>query len=360
MGGSVGISPQGSGKIGSGAFNPASFSNWQRFLATDIDISPREQMQPLPPEVGSDLTPRDMYKTIVFAAGQVDFMPRADGMFGLLAYALMGQVSSVTGKDMDGNTVAGVNTHLFSFNQGERLPWFSMRKYVPGANPLAEYAGDCIMQNLRIVVPATGKMQMTASFLGRLPLEDPTVPNPDNLAWANTYNPSGTIPESCSATISLGADAPKVLSCTMNISNGTTQAAQEAIVGSYYLDDIIALQRSVSIQVVVKWESPDLYLKAFGGASNATSWTPNPYKTSGVGPNWGFKLIGKAPSVIASGRNYAFGLRAQDVVWSADGGPQLQAGNIVTQRFNGLVITPASGVYAQLLLQNATAAYAWA
>lgn len=359
--GEWGFAPQ-AAKVGNGTFTPGSYT-WRRMPVLTANVGPVQLQDVLPPEIGGVIAPRGAYKRGTFVGGSLDMLPRVENVLGFLLYAACGQVSTITGKDLDGITSTNVNSHLFSFNTSDSAfqPWMAVRRLIPGAvaaDRLLESGYDCKVTGASIIIPASGKPLVRMGVVGRawVEEEDPT------LVWNNSYEDGGTIPESCSGYVTLGADAPKVLQCTIDLINGLTNPQQEFILGSYYPDDFAALSRAMSIRVMIKWENPDLYQKAVTGGAAGTTWSPTPYRTTGTAPQWGFKLELRAPNTIvgsAPARNYAMQIRAQDITWLPDGPPNLAAGGFMVQPFVGTVLVPSSGDYYQIGLQNTATAYAW-
>lgn len=355
-----GIAPQASGKLGSATFVPASYT-WRRYKVTRVGFGTQQVQQNFPQEIGGGLTPTGAYKGGVFMAGEVDMLPRVNNVMGFLFYALMGNVSSVTGKDMHGATVTGANTHIFNYNATNTVPWFSAFKKIPGAtasDAFGETAVDCVATSLRLQMNAAGKLTARMGFTGRRPFYEE---NPSR-SWNNSLEDHTTVPEACNATFALGANAPAVLSATLEINNQMSNPQQEMIIGSLYPDDFIPLQRTATIRIVTKWANPDLLQLVLTGSSSGTTWSSTPYETTSAGVNWGFLMQADAPSTIGGSSPttaYSFAVRANKVTWLPNGPTELTAGGMVTQEFVGTVSEPSSGDYLQIVLQNGQTSYTW-
>ncbi len=349
-------------KVGAGTFTPGSYT-WRRMPVLTAQTGPAQMQDVLPPEIGGVIAPRGAYKRGTFFGGAVELLPRVENVLGFLLYAACGNVSSQTGKDLDGITATAVNSHIFRFDTADSAfqPWLAVRRMIPGsvaANKLGESGYDCKVANLSMVFPASGKPMFNVGIVGRnwIMEENPT------WTWNNTFEDSGSIPESCTGYVTAGSDSPKILQASIDLVNGLTTPQQEMILGSYNPDDFVALSRAMSIRIMTKWEDPDLYQKVMTNSAAGTAWSSTPFRTTGSGPTWGFKLELRSPTQIPTSspaRNFAMQIRCQDVVWLPEGPPRMQAGGFLTQGYVGTVLVPASGDYCQIGLQNTATAYAW-
>lgn len=357
-----GIAPE-VAKVEAGTFTPGSYT-WRRFRAPTLDLGTIQFQSPFPQEISGFLTPTGFYKGGAFFGGSVDMLPRTQSVMGLFYYALMGNVSSVTGVDMEGVAATGVNTHIFNYNTLNTIPWFATRFKVAGqvaADNLAHYGIDCKVNAMQFRMVATGKLTCRVGVVGRRPQyeKDPS------FAWANTLEDDTTVPEACTGEINIGGETPTVVSAQIDVINTLSSPQAEMIFGSYHPDDFIPLARSVNVRVRTKWANPDLLLKVLTGSAAGTAWDPNPYITYDFGPDYGFMLKSEAPKTIAGSSpstRYAWAIRGNRAVWMPVGNTILTAGDMVMQDFMAVITTPddpTTEQYCQIVLQNDAAPYTW-
>lgn len=360
MGGGVGFAPQ-AAKVAGGTFTPASYT-WRRLRAPTVDLGAIEFNQNFPMEISGFLTPTGPYKGGAFFGGTIDMLPRTESIMGLLYYALMGELSTVTGKDMDGASVGGVNTHIFKYNALNTIPWLAVRSVIPGSTAsetLAQYGYDCMINAMQFRMTATGKMTARVGVVGRVPQweKNPT------LTWDNALEDDTTVPQACDTIFSMGANSPKVTSVQMDVVNTLSSPQQEMIFGSRHPDSFTPLARSVSLRVMTKWETPADLLQALTNSPTGTAWSPEPQISTGIDHSpFGFNFQASAPAMIAGSTPYAFALRGSRAVWLKDGNPTMTAGGMVMQAFTLQLATSLVGDdYCRLILQNdaSNASYAW-
>lgn len=364
MGGEWGIAPQ-AAKLGAGTFTPGDYT-WRRFRAPQLDLGTIQFQSPFPQEVSGFLTPTGFYKGGAFYGGSVDMLPRTESVMGFFYYALMGNVSSVTGVDMDGVASTNVNTHIFNYNALNTIPWFATRFKVPGqtgADTMAHYGIDCHVNAAQFRMVAAGKLMSRIGIVGRRPQYEG---NP-TFVWNNALEDDTTVPEACTGVVSIGSESPTVVSAQIDVINTLSSPQAEMIFGSYHPDDFIPLSRSINIRVRTKWANQQLLLKTLTGLPNGTAWDPNPYITYAMGPgnNYGFLLKSEAPKTIAGSspsRRYMWAIRGNRAVWLPVGNTILTAGDMVMQDFMATITTPLDPTteqYGQIVLQNAITSYAW-
>lgn len=359
IGGEWGIAPQ-AAKIGDGTFTPGSL-NWRRYRSPQIDMGPQEIAQPKPQEMSGYYTPTGWYKGGVSFAGSVNMLPRTESVMGFLLYALMGNVSSVSGKDMEGASVTGLYTHIFNYNALNTVPWFAQRLKVPGAvagDVLSLYGYDCKLNAMQFRMSAAGLLTCRMGLMGRVPkLEEAP-----SYSWINNLEDDTTIPQACSARVSIGGHLPKVTSMQVDVVN---TLSNEFIFGSYFPDDFTTQARGITVRVQTLWD-PDIYQLAMTNLTNGTDWNPDPYVAEALGPgdNYGFLLKADAPKPVTGSSpstNHSFAIRGNRCVWIKDGNPTMSAGGMVAQAYMAQIVTPTNTAqdYAQIVLQNGTNGYLW-
>lgn len=364
MGAEWGIAPEAT-KVANGTFTPGSYT-WRRFRAPQVNLGTVEFSSEFPQEISGFLTPTGLYKGGAFYGGSVQMLPRTESVMGFFYYALMGNVSSVTGVDMDGVASTGVNTHIFNYNALNTIPWMATRFKIPGATTAeneAHYGIDCKVNAAQFRMVAAGKLMCQIGIVGRKPQYET---NP-TFAWANALEDDTTVPEACTGYISIGSESPSVVSSQIDVVNTLSSPQEEMIYGSYHPDDFIPKRRSIRMRVTTKWANGELLRKTLTGTSGGTAWDPNPYITYAMGPGntYGFLLKSEAPKTIAGSsptRRYAWAIRGNRVAWRPMGNMVLTAGEIVFQDFEGIITTPLDPTteqYGQIVLQNAVTSYAW-
>ncbi len=357
----IGFAPQAAGKFGNGTFTPPGGLTWRRIRALDVQLAPTQLEDQLPLETGSVPTPTGFYKGGTFFGGNVRILPRTLNVMGLLFYAAMGNVSTVANKDMDGNTATGVFTHIFNFNANNTVPWFSVRRKIPGqtgSDELGEYGIDCQVNAFRIQASAIGKIQMDMSIIGRRPQWES---GPLVWSWSNTLEDGQSIPESLNGTLKWGSVSPTQLDMDVMIANNLTLSnpQNEFIIGSPYPDDSITISRMVRLGGTLKYKDPTLYKQFFTGGVGSNSWSSAPTLFATDASNYAFNAVFLSPLQIGTtGKYYGMALRGNSMSVSAS--PiRLRPGQMVTQEINALIQTPTSGDYFQIVLQNDQASYTW-
>jgi hypothetical protein len=241
--------------------------------------------QPLPPEVGGSYISRGSYKAAVRGRGEIALIPRVNTIGYLLRSAFNGEaVTANAATGLDANNVQ-VNRHLHRFTARDNAApiWLSARRYV--ANALAEQITDCRVGMFRLEVAASNVANAAIQMLGRDTHEIPP---------ADVYVPDG--PVFLTAHAQVLSEGVEFIVDRMTIEIGLQLTDNEFRVGSYYLDDITALQRAVTVTCDVRVKSRDLWSKVYryGGAAPAAgaigSWSPIIYRAG-----MSLKLFSNAP-----------------------------------------------------------------
>lgn len=350
-----------SAKIGSGVFSQGG-QTWYKMRTPAHDLGTVQDQQVFPLETGGPLTPSGTYKQGVFYGGTIDMIPRIEDSFGWILKSTMGQVSSVTGKDADGTTVAGVNTHIFRFDPTNEAsqPWMAWRRLIPGVNTAANFGEtgyDCKVAAMRFTVPNQGKVAARAAVIGRAAVFE------TNPSWSYSnanFEDTTTTPNVGFGQFKLGGTTYPIIGASIDVTNGLSQVQQEMVVGSYNPDDFIALTRNATIRIVYKYENADLYKKILGGSTGATEWTPNPFVDVSGGGVFAFDARFKAGvNIPTTSTPYELRIRGNRVSWSVDSAIQIQAGNMITQTFTGLLESPTdASSYLEVVLMNGKTTYA--
>ena len=329
------------------AFSKSTLS-WKRHKARSIDYEPIQMQTVFPLEVGSTMVPTGAYKSGVALSGGVDILPRFEDDFGTILLAALGSAST--------SSSGGVGTHTFTFktNQGE-MPFLAVRKGIPGRDSI-EGLGITGYDNkvalMRLTLPPAAPVEARLDFMGRVPELDA---HPE--AWeGDAYEDFKSAPITCKASFKLPTLYENQLPTTgviVELMNGLTTPRQEMIVGSYFMDDIIALTRALMLRFTFKWNNPDLYRRAFAASKTNKDWSPTPLTTTTDGSDYAFDLYMEAPYQIpGTTEYYSLRIRANNVVWEPQGPPSIAAGGIVQQQYTATVLEASSGAYCEFILKN--------
>lgn len=354
-------------KIGAeGTFNKDVLS-WYRHRAPRVTAGTVQGQQIFPLETGGPIVPTGVYKDSQYYAGQVDLHPRLENAIGWMLYAALGNVTTATGTDADGNAVAGLYTHTFRFNPANsfELPWFASRLMTPGettANDSGEIGFDCKASALSLTIPAMGKLAMRFGFTGR---DSEFDVDPSDWTYANTTEDPTTVPDSGNGTFKIAGVTYPLTGLMFELGNQLTTPQQEMIVGSFNPDDFVPLTRSISARIQYKYENAELCRQIYTGQVNGTEWSSLPYtaKTDRTStPVYALEGVFQSPKNISQSlaRPYRMLIRGHHVTVAKDGPSQIQAGDIIQEGYTLTFLEPDSGEnYVEIIIENDVAAYAW-
>lgn len=333
---------------------------WYQHPAPRVALGTIQEQQPFPPEVGGTIVTKGMYKQGFYGVAQVDMIPRLTASFGWLLKATMGTASSTLNKDADGVTVTGINTHIFRFNPSESAaqPWVATKRLVPGSVPADNYGEtlfDGKVNSLRLTVPGKGKI---AGQIGIIARDVKHITNP-TWVYANTNENTDHTADAGSGGAFIGGVKYPITAASIDIMNMLSTPDQEAIIGDFRMDDMIALSRAAQIKIVYKYEDSTLYRKLVTGTASGTDYSNIPFTNNQDGTGYAFDFRFKTPAVIgATAANYEIRFRAGRIVWSVDGPIELAGQSIVQQTFTGTIVEPAAGQdFLQIVLVNGQASY---
>lgn len=222
-----------------------------------VDLAPDQMAATLPPEIGGSPWPMGSYKGGISAAGTVTLNARASSI-GWLLHAFAGSATSAA----DGDSYK----HSFFQNQSDTslLPWCTLVKNV--SDTWYERYYDAKVDSLRIDIPTAGLVTCTVGFVAaKMNSDDSDFP-------AETYD-SSPVFETTSGSVKFGGDATKkVTRLTLDFANGLSR--DERLIGSYYLDDITMLRRTLRITADCFVDSAAWYQQVYNGAAGADAWSP--------------------------------------------------------------------------------------
>lgn len=352
------IQPTFVGKTGS--YTGAGYK-WYRVdpLRVQMDVIQGDQI--MPPEVSPDIFPKSAYKDSRYGAGQADLYPRLENGFGALLWALMGNVSSVTGVNADGSATSNVNAHVINFAADRSYqPYMAWRRLIPaytGSAKLGDTFFDAKIANARITVGAMGKIAVRVTMVARdfVQAENPS------WTWFQDYEDPTATPESGAGYLKIAGTEYPITGAIIEVDNGLTSPNQEMTVGDFTPDDFTALYRTASMRFVYKWSDPGLYEAIRNGSSGATTWTNLPKLFQTAGANFAFEASFQTPKVIPSSSpatNFELRIRGNNMVIAPDGPIELVGATLLQQSFTATLLKPTSGDYLQFVLVNGTTSYA--
>jgi hypothetical protein len=344
-------------KIGRGGTFTVGDYTWYKVRAPRVSIGAIQDQQVFPPEVGGIIVPTGAYKQAKFFAGDVDLIPRLEESIGVLLAATMGNVSSVSGEDADGEAVTNLYTHIFNFDptSSYELPWMAVRRTVPGAEAAdthGEVGYDCKVANLRLTVPQMGKVAARFTMIGR----DFLFENNPTWTWTNAdFEAHDSTPDVGRGSFKIGGVEYPLTGAVIDMVNGLTTPRDEMIIGDFSPDDFVPLTRAMTIRIVYKWEDAELFRKIYTGTANGTTWSSLPFEVD-TGGNAAFEAVFEAPANVPTtspASPYRLRVRANKVTWAPDGPVELRGGTIVQQQFIGTVLEPEGSLdYADIVVEN--------
>jgi hypothetical protein len=237
--------------------------------ALNVGLQPEQRAQSLPPEVGGGVWSLGSYKTGVIVAGDATFNARANSI-GWLLRAFAGTATSVPddgdeASDWGGVAEEGLYRHMITPvpTDESSIPWCTITKNI--SDVWTERYTDVRVDTLRLDVPAQGLMTVAASFVG---CEPDTVACP-----TETYDTSTTLTTTTGYVQIGGSRSKKVTRFSIDFSNGLSR--DEAIVGSYYLDDITVMSRTCTLSVDTFLTTADWYNQVYN--NGGSTWDPTIY-----------------------------------------------------------------------------------
>lgn len=346
-----------------GGAKDGAVATWHRHRALNVDMSILDDNRMGPGEVGGIVTPTMPYKAGYAVGGGATIMPRFKETLGWFLLAALGEDTVVTGKDIDDASVVGLNRHTMAFKATDQafVPYVSFRKLIPhttAASILGEIYKNCKILGLTIDLANEGPVSMRLDAAGT----DFTLAENPTWTWAATYEDWRSVPITCVTggsvkfTPSGGSEKTlQVISASIGLVNGPLDFRQEKIIGDPRLDGITVVDRSISFDLMVKWNDPDLYQEMLTGAAAGTTWDATPFIGEIEITTVSSADIGTAPLNVP----WKFRVGAPEVQLRQVGGVTLAAGQSLVMRLQGTAIEPASGNYCSFIFHNEKAtAYA--
>jgi len=337
-------------------------TDFYKHRGSDIDLATVSDDRLGPPEVGGVPTPSIPYRAGLMATGGALLNPRLENTLGWLLYGTLGAVTTTADEDVLGNTVTTMYAHEFKFaSDAGYVPWMSFRKWIPGVNAAAQFGEqyrDCKIVALTLALPNDGLVNARVDVLG-MAMGQNFFENP-SWTYANTqYEDWESLPIGCVTggylkVPGLSASALPVTQATITFQNAPLDIRMEKVFGSPYLEDVTVVGRQMTVDMVLKWQDPNLYQAILTGSTTGTQWTAAPF-TSDLDV---YTLSSKLAGGVAPDSPYGLRVLAEEVMYQVVGGIRLAGGQSVMLRVTGTAL-PGANYYSKILLGNKATQYSW-
>lgn len=333
---------------------------FHKHRAANIDMSALSDDRLGPPEVGGIPTPTFPYRAGIMGAGGATIFPRLKDTFGWLLHGAAGAWSVQTDKDVFDATVTNFFHHTFKFAADNAfVPWMTFRKHIPGAtttSDLGETYVDSKIVSATFALPNSEPISARLDMLARTPGFD------DDPSWTydNTdFEDYQSIPLACVTGGFLkipgfSASALPIAQGSVTIVNQPLDTRMEKVYGSPYLEDITIVGRSLSVDMIVKWTDPQLYMKILTGSTTGTEWSAASFVQD-------LDIYSLSGSLATGTTPWQLRIEAEAVMYQVAGPIQLAGNGAVMMRIQGQAIAPSSGDYYKIHLGNLVdgTAYTW-
>lgn len=253
-------------------------------------------------------------------------------------------------------------THNFVPNTSDKshVKWISASKYIPmkdadAGTDLYEVYSDCKPLSLMFTLPNDAPIGCRMDMLGR----DFVLSEDAPLTFANQYEDWGSIPLGCETGGYIkftggglsGVELP-VVAAQVGWANAPLDLRQERVFGDPRLEDITIVQRTMSYDIMVKWNNPELYRAILTGSKTGLSWTSHAL----IGQ---VEALTMASEAFCGTQKYSLGFTSPECLWQMNGAPTLAAGQAIMMRFTAVALDSTAGDYTTLALTNAQSDYVW-
>jgi hypothetical protein len=334
-------------------------STFYQHRAADIDLSTTSDDRLGPPEVGGINTPTIPYRAGVLVSGGATINPRLENTVGWMLHGALGSWSATQDENVFGTADTGVYHHVFKFaSDSGFVPYMSFRKYIPGetaTDDLGETFLDCKIVNLALALPNDGLINARVDVLGREPSfdDDPTWTYGNTEMEDYQSIPIGSVTGGYLKVPTFSATALPITAANVTLTNAPLDVRQEKNFGSPYLDEVTVIGRSLTVDLVVKWKDPQLYMSILTGSTTGTQWTAAPWVND-------LDVYALSTDVIPSQASpYQLRVQAPEIMYQLNGGIRLAGNNAVMMRITGTAIAPSSGDYCTIDVANKATDYTW-
>jgi hypothetical protein len=142
-----------------------------------------------------------------------------------------------------------------------------------------------------------------------------------------------------------------VVAANVAMTNAPLDIRQEKVFGDPYIQAVTTVGRALTVDLVVKWEDPQLYLDILTGSTTGTQWTATPF----VSDLDIYAL--STENEPTSSTPWGIRVEAAQVMYQVAGGIRLAGNQSVAMRITGTAI--ADTQYATIHLGNAVTSYTW-
>ena len=329
--------------------------------AADIDLAVVSDDRLGPPEIGGTPTPTIPYRAGVMAVGGATISPRLENTFGWLLYGVAGDSTVTSGEDVFGTTTTDFYHHEFAFDTAAEgtIPWMTFYKEIPGVTAtdyLAETYEDCKVIGMTLSLPNDGLIQARVDVIGRMATGTQFENNPSTTFGNTLYEdfesiPIGSVPGGYIQLPDYSATDLPVVAATVSFQNAPLDIRQEKVFGSPYLEDVTITGRALTVDMVVKWQDPDLYRSILTGSTTGTQWTACPFVSD-------LDIYALTGDCIDGGDPWQLRITAPQVMYQMVGGIRLAGNEAVMVRLTGTAIKGTEDYYT-IHLGNTTASYTW-
>ena len=272
-------------------------------------------------------------------------------------------VTTTANSNVFGTQTTGMYNHEFIIAASDPADakYMGFRKHIPGTNAtnsLGETYTDGKIVALTVALPNDGIVSARVDTLCRVPAFDD---NP-SFTYSNTqFEEWNSIPISCVLdgfmkvpTFSTTEELP-IVGATWVHTNAPLDIRQEKVYGDPYLEDITVIARATTVDLLLKWKDPRLYLSILTGTTTGTQWSSTPW----TGTLDIVTLATKNVPASNPATPWQLRLRAAEMMYQVVGGIRLAGNQSVMMRITGTAIIPSSGNYLTVNLANATTQYIW-
>ena len=313
------------------------------------------QIESVFPQETGILTPTGVYKGGYYMQGMASFAPRLQDSLGWLLLMATGAVTT---------SVSGlVATHTFTFQTDQQeTPWAAMRVTIPGRGNVPAQGVQGFDNKLATF---TMNMRPASPLEAECAWEGITMRLDSNpQGWfGNAYEEYQGVPITSKSVLGTGLlTVPSLQNTTvpmiaakLELRNSLTGPKEEMVLGSYTMDDIVILERALTLEFTYKWNDPELYQRVYTNLRNGTTWSPTPFTTQTANGVYAIDITMQSPFYIPGTTTpYAIRVRANNAAIMSKGNLQLQPGQIVTEDYVATVLNPGAGNgnYLEVILTN--------
>ncbi len=240
---------------------------------TSSSLNLNQNVVTLPPEVGGSYFLRGSFKASEVGSGDISMVARPNGIGQLfMAYSGVDTVTPVSGQ-------SGAYSHVFTPfapASGVDLPWFTLIE--DKVKLFAIQFLNSKISSLRIDVPKSSMVTATSSWIATTPsyISSVGAVSVENTPQFQTALGTVALTQEGSGS-NISANSIKMERFSITMSNNIT--SDEYSVGSFTLDNVTLLQKTVSIDMDVIIRDTALYQAVYlNGGSIPGAWSSSIYR----------------------------------------------------------------------------------